>query len=457
MSPVLVPGAVRRQGAPARRFAWTATPRALGLLLAGALLAFPAWFDRRLILAMLAWNLVIAAAWIVDLRRTPVPAELTLARVWNSTPALSVRQTVSLELTNDGAVAVAAQVLDMPSPLLRPDPPELAAAVEPGATARLSYEVLPSARGDAGMGAAAIRYRGPLGLAERWAIVPLEQTVRVYPDIREATRETLALIRARQIAVERRRARSFGLGRDFESLRQFQDGDEFRDVCWTATARRGRLITRTYQPERSQTVWIVLDAGRLMRAREGTHTRLDRAVDAAFALARIASAAGDRVGLLAYGRGSGREIAPARGAAHLRAILEVLGTVAAGPVEADHVRAAARIMTVQKRRALVVWFTDVAETAAVPEVIDSATRLVPTHLLMFAVVQPRDLTGLAASVPATPDDLFRIMAAQELAERRAKLLADLRQRGALAVEVPSAELTTVVIDRYLGVKQRNLL
>src|SRR5258708_27882446 len=147
--------------------------------------------------------------------------------------------------------------------------------------------------------------------------MPGGQTVRVYPDIGEASRETLALIRARQLAIERRRARVFGLGRDFESLRQFQEGDELRDVCWTATARRGHLVTRTYRPERSQTVWIVVDAGRLMRAREGVHTRLDRAVNAPFALARIASGAGDRVGLLAYARSTHRRVPPGRGPAHL--------------------------------------------------------------------------------------------------------------------------------------------
>src|SRR5262249_60152384 len=98
--------------------------------------------------------------------------------------------------------------------------------------ARPAYAWAPSARGDVEMGVAAIRYRGLLGLAERWAVMPLQQTVRVYPDIGEAKRQPLALIRARQLAVERRRARSFGLGRDFESLRQFQEGDGFGAGCW---------------------------------------------------------------------------------------------------------------------------------------------------------------------------------------------------------------------------------
>jgi uncharacterized protein (DUF58 family) len=454
---LLVPERVSARGVAGRRFAWTMTPRTLRLFALGVLLVLLVWLDRRLVVVMAAWDATIFIAWVFDLRSLPAPGAMSVARVWQSAPALSVPQMVSLEVTNDSAVPIDLWIMDLPATTIRELPIELNVAVAARATSRVAYDVTPSVRGDVEMGTAAVRYRGPLGLAERWAVLPLRQTVRVYPDIGEAKRQSLALIRARQIAVERRRARSFGLGRDFESLRQFQDGDEPRDVCWTATARRGRLVTRTYRPERSQTVWIVVDTGRLMRAREGVHTRLDRAVNAAFALARIASAAGDRVGLLAYGRGFERRVAPARGAAHLRGMLEMLATVSGGPVEADHVRAAGVIMTAQKRRALVVWLTDVTETAAVPEVIESASRLVPTHVLLFAVMRPAELARLAAEEPSDARDLFRVMAAQEMAERRAKLLADLRQRGALVAEVPSAALTGVVIDRYLGVKERNLL
>ena len=84
-----------------------------------------------------------------------------------------------------------------------------------------------------------------------------------------------------------------------------------------------------------------------------------------------------------------------------------------------------------------MWLTDVAESAAVPEVIESAARMVPRHVLVFAVTRPAELTALAARAPETDRDLYRVMAAQEMVERRALLLGQLRQRGAMALEVPS--------------------
>ena len=106
-----------------------------------------------------------------------------------------------------------------------------------------------------------------MGLAERWARAPLTQTVRVYPALRTGEEQQIFLARSRQIDLQLRRAQQRGLGRDFESLREYREGDDLRDICWTATARRGSPITRQYQTERSQPVWIVLDCGRLMRSR----------------------------------------------------------------------------------------------------------------------------------------------------------------------------------------------
>jgi uncharacterized protein (DUF58 family) len=453
----LAPDRVQAAMAPRGRWPWTFGPTTLRLLLVGLVLVIPAWLDRRAAIAVVAWDIVVLAAWAIDLRRLPRPAALSVSREWSGPLVLGVPQTVRLRLANAGGIAVDVRVTEFAPPSLRAAPADASVRVPASDTSGIDYEVVPSSRGDAAMDLVAVSYRSGAGLAERWAAVSLPQTVRVYPDIGEAGRQAFALIRARQIVMEKRRARAHGLGREFESLREFQQGDERRDISWTATARRGRLVARTYRPERSQTVWVVVDAGRLMRARRDRHTSLDAAVNAAFALAQVVSGAGDRVGLLVYGRGVQHRLAPARGPAHLRAWLEALAAARGETAEAAHAAAAAAVLSAQKRRALVVWLTDIAETAAVPEVIDSASHLVPQHVLVFAVPRPTDLVMLAAAVPGTERDLYRGLAAQEVVERRAALLGHLRQRGAMVVEVGAPELTGALVDRYLGVKERNLL
>ena len=86
-----------------------------------------------------------------------------------------------------------------------------------------------------------------------------------------------------------RKQRQRGLGREFETLRDYLEGDDLRDVCWKASARRGALITKQYQTERSQAVWLLLDAGRLLQARVGGYTKLDYATATALAMSQLAT------------------------------------------------------------------------------------------------------------------------------------------------------------------------
>jgi uncharacterized protein (DUF58 family) len=453
----LAPSPVAADAKPAHRGAYGLTPRSLGLLAVGLIFIAPAWLDRRALLLLAIWDLIVITLIVVNARRLTPPAGIHVVRTWSSSLTLGSPSEVRIDVHNRGNVALIVRVADYVSGQLRRDLPEIEIAVAPHGSAQATYTISPSSRGDMTMGDVALRWRDAWALIDRWGIASLAQTVRVYPSLEEGRRQALYLIRSRQITIEKRRARRFGGGRDFESLRDYRQGDEQRDVSWTVSAKRGKLVTKVYQPERSQTVWLLVDAGRLLRARTGSRTILDETVGAALTLAQVALASGDRVGLLAYGRRVQHRIAPSRGAGHLRVLVEALATVHADGVEADHAGAAAAMLGAQKRRALIVWLTEVAETAGVPEVIENALRMAPSHVVLFGVVRQPEVSALAASVPASPAAMYRVMAAQETIERREALLHGLKQRGALVVEMSPAALSEGLVDRYLEVKERGLL
>jgi uncharacterized protein (DUF58 family) len=127
------------------------------------------------------------------------------------------------------------------------------------------------------------------------------------------------------------------------------------------------------------------------------------------------------------------------------------------PSEADHLYAASALLQMQKQRALIVWITDLADTSMTPEVIESASQILSKHLLLFAVVAQTDLVELANKYPENPEQLFEIMAAQELVHRRETLISRVRGKGALALEISPDALTTVLVNRYLEVKERGLI
>lgn len=464
----LIPEA--RVAVAARGRGWTAGfgPRFFVLLLLGLVFLAPAWWQPSFVYGMFAWDAFVILIWFWDYFRLPKPDRVQIARVWNSPAAFGTESSVTMELRNRSNLALRARIVDDVPPTLRKMPPDVAIAAPRAAAlgsdggigegiGRGEYATFPRERGDAHFGRVYVRYESVLRIAERWATADLAQSVRVYPNFEESRRAMLYLIRSRQTQLERRLRRRRGLGREFESLREFRPGDEYRDVCWTATARRAHLVTKIYQVERSQTVWIVLDTGRLLRARVNGPSKLDYAVNAALSLAQVAMYSGDNVGLMAYGRKIQQQLEPARGAAQIRAMVEALALTHVETAEANHLRAAGHLLSIQKRRSLIVWLTDLAETPATPEVIEGAMQIANRHVVLFGVISQPELRELGRAVPQNVAQMYEHSAALEMIQRRELLLRRMRQQGVLALELAPSGLSTALVNQYLDTKERGLL
>ena len=458
----LIPQEAIARGRPLGRVPFGFGPRFFVALVLGLVWLVPAWWFSRFIYAMLLWDLLFFAVWTWDLLRLPAPDQLEMRRVWSLRPTLAVPSYVKIAVRNFGRVSVHARIVDETPAALQLTPAEVELDVPAGASAESQYPILPSQRGDANLNRIFVRYQSALRIAERWAVANAPQTVTVFPNLDEAKQHTLYLIRSRQVELEKRRRRQRGQGREFDSLREYREGDELRDISWTATARRNHLVTRVFQIERSQAVWIVLDAGRLLRAKVAEPGRiaiskLDYAANAALSLAQIAMHSGDRVGLLAYGRNIQQNLNAARGPHQMRAIVEALAHIRGEAGEADHGRAVHILLSEQKRRSLIVWITDFAETATTPEVLEFAMHMANRHLIVFAAMGQPDLNALAAATPETTEDMYRHVAALEISDRRSALLGALRQRGVLVLELMPGMLASSLVNQYMDVKERGLL
>ena len=475
IQPSLQPQPVKAACAPRRRWAFGLTSRSVGLLIAGFVLLIPGFWYSELSYAMLAWDALVLLAAFLDGRRLPRAAQLIAGRSWTNAPALDSATEIELTVENRGRTIIHCRLDDDLPAALVAEPATQRITAFPNAPATVRYKIAPQERGDWDAHSVYIAYRSPLGLAERWAVAQLGQRVRVYPALRTGEEQKLFLARSRQIDLQLRQARQRGLGRDFESLREYREGDDLRDICWTATARRGSPITRQYQTERSQPVWIVLDCGRLMRSRVAAqastayggpldqsvsvpvHSKLDFACTTAVSLAQLALYSGDRVGLLAYGQGTQQRLLPGRGASHLRQMIEALAQVKAEGSEADHLRATAVLNRLQPRRSLILWITDLAETAMRPEVIDGAVQLLRRHVLLFVAMAQPEVEKIAEARPKNVEQMFRAAAAQEMAGRREVLLARLHEQGALTLDLNPEALTSTVLNQYLTVKERAMV
>jgi len=406
----------------------------------------------------LTYDLVLIACALFDARSSKLPKSVTIERNFCSRFAVGAETDVRIEIANHTPRDVSLIIKDEYPPQMKlSGTREARLDVEAQSTAALIYSLNPPRRGLFEFGRIAVRHLSRWRLAWTQMFIPAEMTVKVYPNMRRAREAELKALGARSFVAARRKSQWRGEGREFESMRDYVRGDEMRHISWTATARRGKLVTRQYQMERDQTILIVLDAGRLMTARIEAETKLDSAVHAALALMSAAARAGDNAGLLVFGRKIKTFLPPKRGAEHLDAALEALHAVEPEMIEPSYARAFEFVAANSQRRSLIVVLTDLVDEEGSRDLLSSLKLLRPRHLPLVVTIADRDLKAVVRDAPKTEKDLFTQSVAEEIIHQREAALRLVESQGGLALDVTVAALAPKLLETYLRVKERGLL
>jgi uncharacterized protein (DUF58 family) len=325
--------------------------------------------------------------------------------------------------------------------------------VAAGQQRRVTTTLRPTRRGDRRTERVTVRSVGPLGLAARQAGLAAPGDLRVLPSFASRRHLPAKLSRLRELdGLASVRVR--GQGTEFDSLRDYVDGDDARSIDWRATARRQaeqRLVVRTWRPERDRRVLLVLDTSRTAAARVGDAPRLDAEMDAALLLAALAARAGDRVDLLAADRRIRGRVEGVGRTTLLPALVATMAPLEADLVEADWGAIVATVLRRLPRRALVVLLTAV-ESASVEE---GLLPVLPLLLARHQVVVASVTDPTVASMAAARGDAYAVYgaaAAERAVLERTALVAELIRLGADVVEGSPDELPPRLADRYLALK-----
>src|SRR5216117_2151214 len=435
------------------------TPRALliaGLLaLAGVAGFWAPWSFDVMLLADLA---LVVLIWL----------DATLAQSVGVTreplPALSVGHTgkVTYRWTNPAPRRARLQVREVRPDILGGPQPPRAVRILPRSTTHERVAVIPRRRGrEAGGGGAGgfvLDSIGPVGLGRRRVRLPLPWDVVVYPPLVSVRLRASVAEALRRRDAGSKPIRRIGEGRLFESLREWVPGDDLRHIDWKATARRAKVITRQYEAERRQQVLLVLDTGRLMTADVAAGVaRLDFAVQAALELAYAAAQHDDNVGIMTFADGVQHFVAPERGRAGVRRVMDVLAEVQPKLVEPDYPGAFRYLAARNRKRALTVLFTDVIDRFASDALVANVATLRPRHLPLAVTLRNPEVDAAAAQRPATARDAFRKAAAEELLHAREEALGHMRRAGVLVIDVTPERAAQAVVTKYLDLKRRGSL
>ena len=406
----------------------------------------------------LTYDLVLLGAAVFDAWNSRLPARVRIERHFGGRFAVGAETEVRIEIANHTAREISLIVKDEYPPQMKVSGArEARVDVEAQTSAALVYELTPPKRGRFEFGSIAVRFLSRWRLVWGQTRVDASIAVKVYPNMRRAREVELRALGTRSFVAARRKSQWRGEGREFESLREYVRGDEMRHISWTATARRGRLVTRQYQMERDQTILIMLDAGRLMTARIESETKLDSAVHAALALMSAAARAGDNAGILVFGRRVKAFLPPKRGAEHLDAALEALYAIEPEMIEPSYSRAFEFAAANSRRRSLVVVLTDLVDEEGSRELLTSLKLLRPRHLPLVVTIADRDLKAVVREMPENERELFTQSVAEEIMYQREAALRLVESQGGLALDVTAAALAPKLLETYLRVKERGLL
>ena len=433
------------------------------LVLLLALGAVPLFFVGKaplLLTGVLLYNALLAACAIADFLGSPKPeAAVTLTRIVDEKLALGALNAVTIEVQNKTNDPLRLMIRDLPPPTF-----ELDRSVEGQLTlppdprpVRFVYNVTPPAKGDFRFGDLYLQYPGRLGLIRRQGVVAAGQSVKVYPNLQETAKYELLARRGRLMQLGIRTAKVRGGGSEFESLREYVPGDEYKKIDWSATARRGKLITRQYEAERSQNIVLLLDTGRTMLQAVQKMAKLDYVVNTALMLAYVAAASDDKVGLMAFDAEIRAYLPPAKSKAQVYGILESLYNLEARLVETDYKAAFQNLSTRWRRRSLIVLFTDLVDPDSSAQILDAIPMIADQHRVVCVTVSDPNILAAAKSIPTDSAGVYqKAVATQVLQERRAAITI-LKRRGVWTIDSPPEDLSADLVNHYLDLKSRSLI
>jgi uncharacterized protein (DUF58 family) len=346
---------------------------------------------------------------------------------------------------------------------------------------RIVWSCTPQKRGNYRLNSVYVETSSPFGFWSVRKSVPVQSEIRVYPNLLRE-RKNLAALFLHRGTFGLHAQRQVGKGRDFEKLREYVPGDGFDEIHWKATARRGRPVTKVFQIERTQEVYVIVDASRLSARKSvvssplsvakdsqdaapatdhgllTTDSTLERFVTAALVLGLAAEQQGDLFGLLTFTNKIERFVRAKNGKAHYSACRDALYTLQPQIVAPDFDEVCTFIRLRLRRRALLVFLTSLDDPALSESFVRNIDLIRRQHLVLVNMLQPPGAVSLFTGPDvASTDDLYRHLGGHLQWQKLRQLEKSLQRRGVHFSLLNDERFSADLVSQYLGVKQRQLL
>lgn len=330
-------------------------------------------------------------------------------------------------------------------------------AVDQAESKAINYELRPVKRGEYHFGRVNIFAKSPIGLISRRFQFAEPVMVPVYPSYIQMRKYELLAISNQLTLQGVKKIRRLGHNQEFEQIKEYVPGDDFRTINWKATARKNQLMVNNYQDEKSQQVYCLIDKSRVMQMPFEGLSLLDYAINATLALSNIIVKKGDRAGMITFQHKVSTVIPASKRNKQMQLIQESLYNQKTAYKEADYSRLFVSIKRKLTQRSLLLLFTNFESMAALERQLPYFSNLAKNHVVVVIFFENTELKDLLESRPKSVKDIYYKTIAEKYAHEKKLIVKELRKHGIYSVLTPPQELTINTINKYLELKSRGVI
>jgi len=320
-----------------------------------------------------------------------------------------------------------------------------------------SYSVRPVERGEYKFGNLNVYASSPLQIARRRFIFQKDQMVPVYPSILQMQQYDFLAINNRLTDIGLKKIRRIGHTQEFEQIKEYVRGDDFRTINWKATAKHNQLMVNQYQDEKSQPIYSIIDTGRVMKMPFNELKLLDYAINSSLAFSNVALKRNDKTGMITFSKKIESFVPALPKITHLNTILEKLYNIDTEFTDSDFGLLYAHIKRKVPQRSLLMLYTNFEHISALKRQLPFLLAMAKQHLLVVIFFENTELEELIASDAEDLQAIYHKTIAEKFSLEKRLMQKELQRHGLQTILTKPEELTLHTINAYLEIKARGLL
>lgn len=318
----------------------------------------------------------------------------------------------------------------------------------------INYFLRPTKRGEYEFGDIRVFVKSSLGLVRRRYTIAQAETLPVYPSFLQMRKYELMAISNRLNEIGIKKIRRLGHSMEFEQIKNYVPGDDYRTINWKATARQGSLMTNSFTDEKSQHVYCVIDKSRSMKMPFDGLSLLDYAINASLVLSNVAMLKEDKAGLITVAEKPGSVVPADRKPAQLNRIMEVLYKEKTRYLESNMELLYATIRRTLKQRSLIVFFTNFESLPALERQLPFLKKISQYHLLMVVFFENTELRTLSEKPAEDVEGIYIKTIAEKFAYDKKLIVKELAKHSIQSILTAPQNLTVNTINKYLEIKAK---